>query len=142
MPARSKAYLIAEVVCLIVVLLWALSAFGCTHPLYGNAGADSSIFLCMGRGIVDGYTPYVAVSYTHLDVYKRQALGRADAALRRRWRRMALWLLAGLGAYLLSLLYTFLFPVSYTHLDVYKRQIDLSSFEKGKEILRKYDVEI
>ena len=37
------------------------------------------------------------------------ALGRADAALRRRWRRMALWLLAGLGAYLLSLLYTFLF---------------------------------
>lgn len=38
-----------------------------------------------------------------------QALGRADAALRRRWRRMALWLLAGLGAYLLSLLYTFLF---------------------------------
>lgn len=37
------------------------------------------------------------------------ALGRTDAALRRRWRRMALWLLAGLGAYLLSLLYTFLF---------------------------------
>ena len=46
MPARPKAYLIAEAVCLIVVLLWALSAFGCTHPLYGNAGADSSIFLC------------------------------------------------------------------------------------------------
>ena len=37
------------------------------------------------------------------------ALGQADAALRRRWRRMALWLLAGLGAYLLSLIYTFLF---------------------------------
>ena len=62
MPARPKAYLIAEAVCLIVVLLWALSAFGCTHPLYGNAGADSSIFLCMGRGIVDGYTPYVDIT--------------------------------------------------------------------------------
>ena len=44
-----------------------------------------------------------------LGVLAALALGRADAALRRRWRRMALWLLAGLGAYLLSLLYTFLF---------------------------------
>ncbi len=37
------------------------------------------------------------------------ALSRAGEPNRTRWRRMALWLLAGLGAYLLSLLYTFLF---------------------------------
>lgn len=37
------------------------------------------------------------------------ALSRAGEPNRTRWRRMALWLLAGLGVYLLSLLYTFLF---------------------------------
>lgn len=37
------------------------------------------------------------------------ALSRTGEPNRTRWRRMALWLLAGLGVYLLSLLYTFLF---------------------------------
>ena len=37
------------------------------------------------------------------------ALSRTGEPNRTRWHRMALWLLAGLGAYLLSLLYTFLF---------------------------------
>ena len=44
--------------------------------------------------------PYacVTVSYTHLDVYKRQVRGR----------------------FIYTICYT---PVSYTHLDVYKRQV-------------------
>lgn len=44
-----------------------------------------------------------------LGVLAALALSRAGEPNRTRWRRMALWLLAGLGAYLLSLLYTFLF---------------------------------
>ena len=52
-------------------------------------------------GYDDG--PWVeAVSYTHLDVYKRQALARAVLGQR----------IAQIGFR----------PVSYTHLDVYKRQ--------------------
>ena len=46
---------------------------------------------------------FIAVSYTHLDVYKRQADKAGDDALH--------------GIHSLCL-----FPVSYTHLDVYKRQ--------------------
>lgn len=44
-----------------------------------------------------------------LGVLAALALSRAGEPNRTRWRRMALWLLAGMGAYLLSLLYTFLF---------------------------------
>lgn len=58
MLTKRRAYLLAEAVCLATALLWALSAFPCTHPLYGGAGADSALFLCMGRGIAQGLTPY------------------------------------------------------------------------------------
>ena len=47
------------------------------------------------------------VSYTHLDVYKRQALGQA------------------LFFYFIVKFYYTSTPVSYTHLDVYKRQVTL-----------------
>lgn len=62
MSAKPKARLAAETVCLIVVLLWSFSAFQCAHPIYPTAGADSGIFLCMGRGIAEGYTPYVDIT--------------------------------------------------------------------------------
>ena len=65
------------------------------------------------------------VSYTHLDVYKRQGKGRVckifeteiDAGTRAKHIKAeygqggAGWPVDGLG------------PVSYTHLDVYKRQV-------------------
>ena len=56
------------------------------------------------------------VSYTHLDVYKRQALypPMTVAVSKPRFPR-----------YLAS--FMLLPPVSYTHLDVYKRQINISS---------------
>ena len=62
MRAKSAAHVVAEAVCLTVVLVWALSAFPCTNPAYETVGADSGIFLCMGRGIVQGYTPYVEIT--------------------------------------------------------------------------------
>ena len=62
MRAKSVAHVVAEAVCLTVVLVWALSAFPCTNPAYETVGADSGIFLCMGRGIVQGYTPYVEIT--------------------------------------------------------------------------------
>ena len=50
----------------------------------------------------DGKDPRGPVSYTHLDVYKRQHLGLSGKHIRRAKRAAQ--------------------PVSYTHLDVYKRQ--------------------
>lgn len=61
MLTKRRAYLLVEAVCLATALLWILSAFPCTHPLYGSAGADSAIFLCMGRGIAEGLIPYVDI---------------------------------------------------------------------------------
>ena len=55
------------------------------------------------------------VSYTHLDVYKRQPLGHDRAGLLDKAARM-LHVPAGE-----------LEPVSYTHLDVYKRQVQADS---------------
>ena len=62
MRTKSAAHVVAEAVCLTVVLVWALSAFPCTNPAYETVGADSGIFLCMGSGIVQGYTPYVEIT--------------------------------------------------------------------------------
>ena len=58
-----------------------------------------------------------AVSYTHLDVYKRQALERerkiqkAALAIKKKYGKNAILKAMNLEA------------VSYTHLDVYKRQL-------------------
>ena len=62
------------------------------------------------------------VSYTHLDVYKRQVLCvRADGKLRRHCQKGRKRILPhGYSA------------VSYTHLDVYKRQGNLCDYERGK----------
>ena len=49
---------------------------------------------------------HLSVSYTHLDVYKRQVLGGVNVLLHE----------SGLFGDLFP-------PVSYTHLDVYKRQL-------------------
>ena len=62
MRAKSAAHIVAAAGCLTVELVWALSAFPCTNPAYETVGADSGIFLCMGRGIVQGYTPYVEIT--------------------------------------------------------------------------------
>ena len=90
-------------------------------------------------GINDGYK---AVSYTHLDVYKRQALigilnfiNSITTSILSRYREIAMlqsvgmtgWqvkqilIYEGIGYSILGLLGS-LIPVSYTHLDVYKRQ--------------------
>ena len=60
---------------------------------------------------------YAAVSYTHLDVYKRQVEALGSEPLEE-----------GVGvpaaAHAVDHLGTVqIFPVSYTHLDVYKRQV-------------------
>ena len=56
-----------------------------------------------------------AVSYTHLDVYKRQVLERLSEHTFFETAKM-LYVPAALLDYKFS-------PVSYTHLDVYKRQV-------------------
>ena len=67
---------------------------------------------CLRESAVDAVS---SVSYTHLDVYKRQGKYRRPAGLATRNYQEPmigdlLWLYEGLTA------------VSYTHLDVYKRQ--------------------
>lgn len=58
----NRAYILMEAACLLTVLLWALTAFSYTHPVYQQIGTDNGIFLCMGRGIIDGLTPYVDIT--------------------------------------------------------------------------------
>ena len=58
-----------------------------------------------------------AVSYTHLDVYKRQAVTRTPKD--RENLSMVGRTCAGVGSALIAM------SVSYTHLDVYKRQLDM-----------------
>ena len=80
-----------------------------------------------------------AVSYTHLDVYKRQDVGNdhrlganeAPPAI------LSIYLGDQLGDVLNQLISTgTATPVSYTHLDVYKRQIDESVELIGRLINR------
>ena len=72
-------------------------------------------------------TGITAVSYTHLDVYKRQALSEGTSspggskelqAEREFWFHLGICAGGGRGISLQGPC-----PVSYTHLDVYKRQI-------------------
>ena len=76
--------------------------------------------------------PTVAVSYTHLDVYKRQAMSKLKKLLPKRdLRARWLWVLAlALTAVKLGLcsFQLIVASVSYTHLDVYKRQIFRRTF--------------
>ena len=58
---------------------------------------------------------YVPVSYTHLDVYKRQDMKKPEHALKA-FIRFAL----AQGA----------ITVSYTHLDVYKRQVKILALKQ------------
>ena len=71
-----------------------------------------------------------AVSYTHLDVYKRQAEDNKDIQMAKRyveqWKKvkaenlgLLLWGDVGTGK---SFVAACIATVSYTHLDVYKRQ--------------------
>ena len=55
---------------------------------------------------------FVSVSYTHLDVYKRQAYSDPDNTKRE-----------GLDSTVWPKAFERMEPVSYTHLDVYKRQM-------------------
>ena len=57
----------------------------------------------------------MAVSYTHLDVYKRQAYGPCRTTAKTGWHRAAQKTPEEKNGGAT--------PVSYTHLDVYKRQI-------------------
>ena len=70
-------------------------------------------------------TTYAAVSYTHLDVYKRQGYLKAAAAYwEGRSTKEALAAAVGDRSYSTG-------PVSYTHLDVYKRQVISSALKSS-----------
>ena len=74
----------------------------------GKNTAASAVPFFVGAGAYKHHVPATVdhpVSYTHLDVYKRQVLAADERAL------------AVIDAFALGLE-----PVSYTHLDVYKRQ--------------------
>ena len=61
----------------------------------------------------------VSVSYTHLDVYKRQLYGRMVPDLLLRGRQLGQRTVRSRPLFRLG---DTRIPVSYTHLDVYKRQ--------------------
>ena len=79
-------------------------------------------------GIVDDLSSITAVSYTHLDVYKRQGLsyedwkppGKAKKPKPRQKSPEEQFQEAKNRCF--RILADYLHPVSYTHLDVYKRQ--------------------
>ena len=81
------------------------------------------------------------VSYTHLDVYKRQVLDRMRENTTY-VRNIKKYLLAALynAPVTMDSYYTSLVshdPVSYTHLDVYKRQIRHGGFRRSHGLLRR-----
>ena len=82
------------------------------------------------------------VSYTHLDVYKRQVLGRqVHVRGKQGFNEPFTDLTVGIGQTIdlaitviaLNGQITALVAVSYTHLDVYKRQIMDKRTQKGRE---------
>ena len=103
-----------------------LSDFGAEYANSGNAGGDDIIAAL--RWVRDNIA---AVSYTHLDVYKRQALNDSESsrrgvntwlneqATREIYLEVADKAITDGGAWSVM---TGFNPVSYTHLDVYKRQ--------------------
>ena len=81
-------------------------------------------------GVKNGKTSLPAVSYTHLDVYKRQDVNQYNEWLKQRksieYRMMARQLFANISGGITANkkeATELLNPVSYTHLDVYKRQV-------------------
>ena len=73
-----------------------------------------------GKAVEIDYTDLTSVSYTHLDVYKRQIQARAALLVQSCQLRIEQILLL---------------PVSYTHLDVYKRQGPAPATTAGTALL-------
>ena len=63
----------------------------------------------------------IPVSYTHLDVYKRQFLNRRLSFFRN-IIRTEIQIIINIESLIHAVNLGYLWPVSYTHLDVYKRQ--------------------
>ena len=63
------------------------------------------------------------VSYTHLDVYKRQAIQVAESVAKGEYDKGILICGTGIGVSIAANKVQGAYAVSYTHLDVYKRQI-------------------
>lgn len=59
--AKERGYLAQEIVCLLVVLLVCLGGFA-NNPVFGRISSDNGIFMCMGRGMAQGMTPYVDIT--------------------------------------------------------------------------------
>ena len=83
------------------------------EPLTYCLEGSCSIQLSYWRKVKPG-----AVSYTHLDVYKRQTYNQGDIPLKNRKTAFSLQRKRFTYIYYGSPIT----PVSYTHLDVYKRQ--------------------
>ena len=90
------------------------------------------------KSLPDGRNHLTAVSYTHLDVYKRQLLGHGGAGKTTVAEAMAL--ITGVTKRMGKVADGNTISdydkeaVSYTHLDVYKRQQQLLHFRSGSEI--------
>ena len=62
------------------------------------------------------------VSYTHLDVYKRQIFKRSQRGIIQ-WVGPEVEFIIEYVVTHIGVIMTSIYPVSYTHLDVYKRQV-------------------
>ena len=118
-----------------------VSVEGVVHPFVKDAQPNSwqmsrgNICIFTGSNMAGKSTTLKAVSYTHLDVYKRQEVQTAGVYERLKYaviiRAIGMMILYALTAayanqrmpckYLST--WICIMPVSYTHLDVYKRQI-------------------
>ena len=88
----------------------------------GGSGSGKTRFF-IKPNLMQCHSSY-AVSYTHLDVYKRQGFGTVENAIIRRRSRSqpCSGFFRQANVVKCSLLH-WLEAVSYTHLDVYKRQV-------------------
>ena len=102
--------------------------------------AGAVVALAGGRTIapVSSVLTHIAVSYTHLDVYKRQAF-QLRGGIRVRAGRLRVVAPGRMGANTLGRNHSGYrrsvcpLPVSYTHLDVYKRQASSMSIALTRE---------
>lgn len=62
MKTRDRMYAVCGGLCLVVALLWGIASFQNNNPIYQKVGPDNGIFLSMGKGIVEGLTPYVDIT--------------------------------------------------------------------------------
>ena len=114
---KRQALTLGVIAAVAILITWRSTRGWEIH--YKPQDKGEPFFKNLGKVLV--YKPYIPVSYTHLDVYKRQQMGAEGireaaicSVLNNQYLMKKVSKIRGVQMYYA--------PVSYTHLDVYKRQ--------------------